>query len=183
MAIVSYFGKPDLFVTFTCNPKWPEVTRELLLNQNAADRPDLTARVFHLKLQKLLKDLCEKNLLGKVITYVYVVEFQKRDLPHAHILLILVPEDKLQSVDDYDSIVSAEIPDLVTHPLAYETVANTMMHGPCGKMNPTASCIKDGKCQKYYPKTFQDSTQENHDGYSIYRRRDNGCFIKVRGDA
>ncbi len=155
----------------------------MLPNQNAADRPDLTAHLFHLKLQELLKDLCEKNLLGKVIAYVYVIEFQKRDLPHAHILLILAPEDKLQSVDDYDSIISAEISDLVTHPLAYETVANTMMHGPCGKMNPTAPCIKDGKCQKHHFKTFQDSIQENHDGYPIYRRRANGCFIKVRGDA
>ena len=43
MSIVSHFGKPDLFITFTCNPKWPEITRELLPNQNAADRPDLTA--------------------------------------------------------------------------------------------------------------------------------------------
>ncbi len=183
MAIISHFGKPDLFVTFTCNPKWPEVTRELLPNQNAADRPDLTARVFHLKLQELLKDLCEKNLLGKVIAYVYVVKFQKRGLPHAHILLILASEDKLQSVDDYDSIVSAEISDPVTHPLAYETVANTMMHGPCGKMNSTTPCMKDGKYQKHYPKTFQNSTQENHDGYPIYCRRDNGCFVKVKGGA
>ncbi|GBB91115.1 hypothetical protein RclHR1_18230005 [Rhizophagus clarus] len=57
MTIVSYFGKPDLFVTFTCNPKWPEITRELLPHQSAVDRPDLTARIFHIKLQELLKDL------------------------------------------------------------------------------------------------------------------------------
>ena len=25
MAIVSALGKPDLFITFTCNPKWPEI--------------------------------------------------------------------------------------------------------------------------------------------------------------
>ncbi len=50
IAIVSHFGKPDLFVTFTYNFKWSEVTRELLLNQNAADRLDLTACIFHLKL-------------------------------------------------------------------------------------------------------------------------------------
>ena len=91
MAIVRYFGKPDLFITFTCNPKWPEITKELLPYQIAADRPDLTSRVFHIKLQELLKDLCTKQCLGKVIAYVYVVEFQKRGLPHAHILLILAP--------------------------------------------------------------------------------------------
>jgi hypothetical protein len=50
IAIVHHFGKPDLFITLTYNSKWPEVTRELLLYQTAADRPDLTARVSHMKL-------------------------------------------------------------------------------------------------------------------------------------
>src|ERR1043165_9077961 len=180
MTIVSHFGKPDLFVTFTCNPKWPEVTRELLPNQNAIDRPDLTARVFHMKLQELLKDLLQNNKLGKVIAYIYVIEFQKRGLPHAHILLILAPEDKLRSTDDYDSIVSAEIPDPITHPLAYETISTMMMHGPCGAMDPTAPCMKDGVCQKRYPKNFHENTQEGENGYPIYRRRDNGRSIKTK---
>ncbi|MCO5553366.1 hypothetical protein L7F22_006887 [Adiantum nelumboides] len=30
MAIVRAKGKPDLFITFTCNPNWPEVTQALL---------------------------------------------------------------------------------------------------------------------------------------------------------
>ena len=25
MSIVRRFGKPDLFITFTCNPNWPEI--------------------------------------------------------------------------------------------------------------------------------------------------------------
>ena len=180
MAIVRHFGKPDLFITFTCNPKWPEITKELLPHQTAADRPDLTSRVFHIKLQELLKDLCTKQCLGKVIAYVYVVEFQKRGLPHAHILLILAPEDKIHSFEKYDSIVSAEIPDPAVYPLAYETVTTTMMHGPCGILNPSSPCIKDGKCQKHYPKNFQQSTEESDNGYPIYRRRNNGHFITTK---
>jgi len=50
MAIVRKFGKPDFFVTFTANRGWPEVTRNLPSGQKASDRPDLVARVFHLKL-------------------------------------------------------------------------------------------------------------------------------------
>lgn len=138
MTIVSHFGKPDLFVTFTCNPKWTEITRELLPHQSAVDRPDLTARVFHIKLQELLKDLLQKDCLGKVIAYIYVIEFQKRGLPHAHFLLILVPENKLRSTENYDTIVSAEIPNPMSHPLAYETVSTMMIHGPCGAINPAA---------------------------------------------
>src|SRR3989440_3144955 len=41
MAIVREFGKPDLFVTVTCNPTWPEIADELLPNQRPDDRPDL----------------------------------------------------------------------------------------------------------------------------------------------
>jgi len=50
MAGVRKFGKPDLFVTFTCNPKWKEITDALLPGQTAKDCPDLVTRVFYLKL-------------------------------------------------------------------------------------------------------------------------------------
>ena len=45
MAIVVRFGKPDLFITMTCNPNWPEIHDNLLPGQQACDRPDLVARV------------------------------------------------------------------------------------------------------------------------------------------
>ena len=35
----------------------------------------------------------EKDILGKVKAYVYVVEFQKRGLPHTHFLLIMCGYD------------------------------------------------------------------------------------------
>ena len=34
MAIVRTYGRPDLFVTFTCNPTWREITENLLPNQS-----------------------------------------------------------------------------------------------------------------------------------------------------
>lgn len=49
MAIVSKFGKPDIFLTFTCNPAWTEISENLGPRQSASDRPDLIARVFKLK--------------------------------------------------------------------------------------------------------------------------------------
>jgi hypothetical protein len=66
MGIVSRLGKPDLFITFTCNPKWPEITKHLLGRQTATDRPDLTTRVFAAKLRSLLDDLLLYDVLGKV---------------------------------------------------------------------------------------------------------------------
>lgn len=133
MAIVRKLSKPDYFVTFTCNPNWPEVKAELELGQSSSDRPDLTARIFKMKLNALMHDLVQKHVLGKVIGHIHVVEFQKRGLPHAHILLIVAGSDKPHSPDDYDAVVCAEVPNPDTHPQLYATVTSSMMHGPCGK--------------------------------------------------
>jgi hypothetical protein len=48
----------------------------------------LVTRVFNLKLEALLKDI-KDGVLGNVIAKIWVIEFQKRGLPHAHILFIL----------------------------------------------------------------------------------------------
>ncbi len=104
--------------------------------------------------QNPMKDLYEKQCLGKVIAYVYVIEFQKYDLSYTYILLILASENKLWSATDYDSIVSAKILNLTTHPLAYETVTNIMIYSPYSIMNPKVSYIKDVMCQKHYLKYF-----------------------------
>ena len=33
MAMVLKLGKPDIFLTFTCNPKWPEIVNNLYPGQ------------------------------------------------------------------------------------------------------------------------------------------------------
>ena len=83
MAIVRGFGFPDYFVTMTANPAWPEITANLREWETAADRPDLVARVFKLKLDELLRDLTEHGVMGQCKAYTWVIEFQKRGLPHA----------------------------------------------------------------------------------------------------
>ena len=89
MAVVRVNGKPDAFVTFTCNPKWTEITENLRHGELPWMRPDLLNRVFKMKLDSLLKDLRESKdvpgYLGEVVAYLHVIEFQKRGLPHAHI--------------------------------------------------------------------------------------------------
>lgn len=135
MAIVRKLGKADLFITFTCNPKWPEITEHLLPGQSAKDRPDIVARVFELRLKRLLKQLVKDNVLGEVLAHLVTIEWQKRGLPHAHILLILKALHRLRTVDDYDSVISAEIPDPVENPYLHSLVMKHMVHGPCGNQN------------------------------------------------
>ena len=111
MAIVRKKGKPDLFITMTANPKLPEIIAELLEDQKPADHPDLISRVFRQKLNLLMKDLTDHGYLGKVVAHVHVIEFQKRGLPHAHMLLIFENDEKPRDASDYDALVCAEIPD------------------------------------------------------------------------
>jgi hypothetical protein len=158
MACMRVHGKPDLFITFTANPKWPEILCELKEGQEPNDRPDLITRVFKLKLKALLDDLFKNKIFGLVTAHIYVIEWQKRGLPHAHILIVLQESDKIRTVDQVDMVVNAEIPDKDSHKLAYETVTNCMMHGPCGVGFPKAACMKDGKCSKGFPKAFQEET-------------------------
>ncbi|GAU22594.1 hypothetical protein TSUD_134940 [Trifolium subterraneum] len=128
MAISAAVGFPDLFITFTCNPNWPEITR-LLSKQNlkAHDRPNIITRVFKIKFNELLKDLTKKHVLGKVMAYLYTIEFQKRGLPHAHILLFLHPSSKYPTPDDINNIIYAEIPNPATHK---ELMMLTVVKGP-----------------------------------------------------
>ncbi|KAE9164539.1 hypothetical protein PF004_g29793 [Phytophthora fragariae] len=171
MAIVREYGKPDVFVTMTCNPTWEEIEEKIPEpNQSAQDRPDIVARVWQQKLAELLKDL-DEGVLGRVMARIYVVEFQKRGLPHAHILVILADEDKPRRREIIDKLVSAELPDADVNPQLYETILTSMMHGPCGAANPNSPCMKDGKCTKGYPKPLVEVTQGNVNGFPVYRRR------------
>ena len=182
MAIVHHFGKPDFFITFTSNPHWEEITNELLKQQTAADHQDLIRRVFKLKLQSLLHDIYygSANMLGKMIAFIYVIEWQKRGPPHAHILGICDEESKPRTPEDYDSIVCAEIPDKEQFPELHKTVTTLMMHGPCGLSNPNSPCMVDGKCSKQFPKDFVEKTFAAADGYPHYRRRNDGKFVEKK---
>ena len=152
MAIVRKYGKPDLFITLTCNPNWPEIRSALRDGQIPADRPDIVVRAFYLKLKELMQMLTHQQVMGHVVAYVYVIDHQKRGILHSHILLILAPDDKPRSTDDYDRFVCAELPDKQKHPQLYETVAKNMIHGPCGVLNPHSVCMSEGNCTKRFPK-------------------------------
>ncbi|XP_044593840.1 uncharacterized protein LOC123271521 [Cotesia glomerata] len=173
------YGRPCLFITFTCNPKWPEITSLLLPGQNAIHRHDITARVFRQKLKSLINFITKSHVFGPTRCWLYSVEWQKRELPHAHILVWLI--DKIRP-EKIDNIISAEILDPSTDQLLFDIVTANMIHGPCGTFNRSSPCMSDGKCTKNFPKDFTNDTITNVDGYPIYRRRnpDNGeqSFIK-----
>lgn len=67
MAICRWAGYPDLFLTFTCNPAWPEISRFCYkYNVVAANRPDILIRIFKIKLRALMKVLSEGHIFGNL---------------------------------------------------------------------------------------------------------------------
>ncbi len=89
----------------------------LLPGQQAADRPDIVTRVWNEKFKELSKDILERQILGKVNERIYSIEFQKRGLPHAHILVFLSEQDKPRCPMDYDKYVCANVPDPDLEPM------------------------------------------------------------------
>jgi len=73
MAICAHIGYLDFFITFTCNPSWPEI-REALeqeLGQHANDRAAIVAHVFELRLQELMPDFKHNNFFGTVVACIF----------------------------------------------------------------------------------------------------------------
>ncbi|XP_047268003.1 uncharacterized protein LOC124898400 [Capsicum annuum] len=133
MALVQHFEKPNLFITMTCNPNWVEIKENLIEGQLPQDRPDLVTKVFREKLQDLKDQIFKKKIFGPIAAHVFIVEFQKRGLPHIHLLLILEQGYKITSPDNYDKFIFAELPDKEEFPILHDLVVKHMMYGPCGK--------------------------------------------------
>jgi hypothetical protein len=121
-------------------------------------------------------DLITKSkIFGSVKCFVYSIEWQKRSLPHVHILIWL--ENKIRP-DDIDSLICAEIPDPIQDPILHEIERKNMIHGPCGTFNVNSKCMYNGKCTK----KFTTTTITGEDGYPNYRRRcikSGGFSVKI----
>ncbi|KAL6858850.1 hypothetical protein ACP4OV_017852 [Aristida adscensionis] len=156
IAICRVYGPPDFFTTFTCNSKWPEISEALLLEpgQKSSDRADIVDRVYNMKLEDMLDDIKTGKAFGPVDALLHTVEFQKRGLPHAHIILWVSRDTSQPTPALIDSFISAEIPDPAFDPLAYALVAEHMIHGPCGVGYEGCPCMKD-----------------DSDGYAVYKRQ------------
>ncbi|XP_071705325.1 uncharacterized protein [Rutidosis leptorrhynchoides] len=176
MALCREFDNPDLFITLTSNPKWPEIDAMLsyIEGQRAPDRPDIVARVFKQKLDCIMTDIMKKHIFGTTEAGIHIIEFQKRGLPHVHMLIWLTRDCKCKSPSDIDDLISAEIPSKTDDPEGYKAVSEYMLHGPCGGNNMDAPCIIERKCSKHFPKPYYAETTIDEDGYANYRRRKNG---------
>lgn len=170
LALAAHYGPPTFFITMTCNSQWPEIQSELRPGQNHTDIPVVVMRVFRQKLSLLEQAL--KHMFpnaGNVLYIVHSVEFQRRGLPHAHILVKYAKS--CVTPDQVDAVISAEIPSDPDHAAL---VRKWMVHGHspnyCQKSKKKDS---DGKliCRFGYPQPLRQHTTINDEGRVLYRRR------------
>jgi len=157
IVIRRYFHKPDLFLTMTANPKWPEILNSLFPSQTATDHPDIISQAFEQKKKALLK-LIDNGFFGATVAHIHTIEFQKRGLLHIHLLIFLHSQDCIQDSYHINSMISAQLPDSQLQPLLFAKVTKYMLYGPCGADNPQAKCMVNGKCSKHFPKEYRERT-------------------------
>ena len=70
MTLVQKYGKPDIFLTMTCNPNWSEINDKLQPYEAAQNRPDLVSRIFKAKLEDLKYEILKRQIFGPVVACV-----------------------------------------------------------------------------------------------------------------
>ena len=165
LAIVNRRGRPQLFITITCNPEWPEVAENLLPGQKAAYRPDLCCRVFKLKVAQIIADLKSGKVYGPLDYYFFTIEYQSRGYPHCHAICRFRNDDAFTNMDSW---VWAQLPspDIAGGRLR-EAVLKHMVHRPCGSQN-ICGCRLHGNQQNRKKKILQQALPS---ALSIYSRR------------
>ena len=94
-------------------------------------------------------------------------------------VLWLHEQDAPKRPEDIDRFCTAEIPpprdDTGAVSELHKLVSSLMMHGPCGKDYTTANrappCMKNGKCEKDFPKDYCQHTLFGDSVTPQYRRR------------
>jgi hypothetical protein len=177
MAICWKYGAPSLFINMTANPKWFEVSNAIPAGTKALDNPVEVACVFCLKAKELIYQIEKMGRFGKVIAYVSTIEFQKRGLPHLHLMVTLEPSDRPMTPEKIDLIVTAKIPDPATSPCLHALVREFMLHGPCQGQ----PCWQKGACNKGFPRAFADRTMNIEGAYPVYKQRKTGITFTKNG--
>ena len=151
-------GAPTFFITFTENPKWHEVEalnteKDVMLNSV------LLARVFYQKKFTLLDYIKTSKIFGEVKGYLWRDEYQKRGLPHCH--LLLWTDFDTSDVKKLDETVTCRLP--LDDP-RYENQEKVRQLRELSQLYMTHTCTSrcggiKGQCCYNYPKPILDETK------------------------
>ena len=132
--------------------------------------------MFQLKLKELIRDFTKRHVLKKTKTHIYVIEFQKRNLPHAHILTINHSRDDATKTN-VNHVVQVVIfsqsrdETLDEKRRLYDLITTHMIHKNCYKIKDVVCHDKNDNCIKHFSKSICSKSNLNHSSnYSQYQR-------------
>ena len=179
LALARTYGPPSLFITMTCNPEWPEISSRLEPGQDASDIPVIVARAFKNRLQRLCQIL--KTKMGTMTYMTSSIEFQKRGLPHCHIVvqvrLTVFSDSRFNPycqfrpelpVHEIDRLIKAELPR--NDPTLRAKVKKFMTHNPNHLTREVSRCRRGNKCIYGFPHPITSQTTVKDDGRVLYKR-------------
>ena len=183
ICLVSEFGRPTLFITFTCNPNWPEIKEMLFEGETAYDRADITTKVFHEKLDRFLHNMRNGKYFGhrhKPTYELRVIEYQQRGLPHAHMVFQLdnIPDWKTEKEELalwIDENINATYPVIDTDSSdrlkCIHSLIKTHMVHKCYKGDSGCIDEKTGVCKRGFDTNIiQNCTTLDERGFPHYKR-------------
>jgi hypothetical protein len=135
--------------------------------------------VFRAKLKDLIGQIRNSEVFGNVPALVYTIKYQKRGLPHAHIIIFFAGGHAFSEPEAIDNLIRAELPNRALNPnrSLTEIVKQVMVHSLYRPLKSRAICMKKAYANvpltysKRFPKPFANKTIVNSDGYPEYRRR------------
>ncbi len=75
------------------------------------DRPDIIVRIFRAKLKRLIHLIRIKAAFGPYRVYIYTIEYQKRGLPHTHIIVFIHAGHVFSKTEHINNLIRAKLPD------------------------------------------------------------------------
>ena len=183
LRVMQVCGTPAFFVTMTCSNEsarglceaaWHGSRCETPGDCNCQDMPEMGVKVFRAQVEQLVSD-ARNGCFGPYQAHCYAIEFQKRGLPHVH---MLVWTKDTRSVRDtrIDSIIAAEASresDIV-FTLQMEKMLHACREASAdGGKDGKIGCIdsQTGHCSKGFAKQWAAETRFKSDGFPVYLRR------------
>ena len=151
-------GPPTFFITITENPKWHEIAA-LNTEKDVMMNSVLLARIFNQKKRALISYIKNSKIFGEVKGILWRDEYQKRGLPHCHVLLWT--NFDTTDMHEIDKIITCRLP--LPDPF-FENETKRKMLYDLSKTFMTHTCTErcrgtDGKCCYGYPKKINQETK------------------------
>lgn len=176
LELANQLGAVHIFCTLTTNIEWPEILEALPPGQTAFENPKIVCMVFKARLEAFLNNLRNRKYFdGRKVKYLsYVIEYQERALPHAHIVVAYdgMPEHNSEEMFDWiDEHITCRKPPV---PRPDATPRDIKLHSIIGSKNIHkcgAYCAGPCGCKNGFDKTYPlERTKLDERGFPLYKR-------------